>query len=85
MKLIKFGASWCGPCGVMAKRLESFDKCELKEYDVDTYEAEELVDKYKVRNVPTLVLVDDKEEVLHRWTGLTPIEEINAKIDELNK
>ena len=45
VKLLKFGAEWCGPCGVMDKRLENFDKCELIKYSVDDDENEELVDK----------------------------------------
>ena len=37
VKLLKFGAEWCGPCGVMDKRLENFDKCELIKYSVEYF------------------------------------------------
>ena len=35
MRLIKIGAEWCGPCGVMDKRLENFNACDYVKYDVD--------------------------------------------------
>ena len=83
VKLLKFGAEWCGPCGVMDKRLENFDKCELIKYSVDDDENEELVDKYNIRNIPVLIIVNaDTDEELHRWTGLVYMDELNKKIDE---
>ena len=34
-KIIKFGASWCGPFRVLEQKLRDFDKCEVIVYDVD--------------------------------------------------
>jgi hypothetical protein len=67
----------------MNKRLDGFDKCELIKYEVDNEENEELVDKYSIRNIPVLILVDaDEDKELHRWTGLVSVDDINKKIDE---
>lgn len=83
IKLLKFGAEWCGPCNVMNKRLDGFDKCELIKYEVDNEENEGLVDKYSIRNIPVLILVDaDEDKELHRWIGLVSVDDINKKIDE---
>ena len=82
MKLIKIGAEWCGPCKTLDKKLEGFNTCPLEKYDVDTEEAEPIVDKYNVRNVPVLVLVDDeKDEVVKKWVGSATIDEINKEIE----
>jgi thioredoxin 1 len=63
MKLLKFSASWCGPCKMLTKVMESI-KFPYEVVDVDIEGNEELVAKYGVRGVPTLVLLDDKEDVV---------------------
>lgn len=81
MKLYKFEADWCGPCHIMDKQLKMFDKCDVVHYDVEEYE--DLSDEYKVKNIPTMILVDDNGSELFRWSGMTSVNEINKKIDEL--
>lgn len=76
MKLIDFYADWCGPCKVLSKNLDKFKEqhpdIEIKKIDVE--ENEDEVTKYKVRNLPTLVLIDG-DEVIKRHTGLIDLEE----------
>ena len=33
--VIKFGASWCGPCRALEVKLKDFIKCDITRYDVD--------------------------------------------------
>jgi thiol-disulfide isomerase/thioredoxin len=82
MKLIKIGAEWCGPCKTLNKRLENFTACDVVYYDVDNEDEETLniVDKYKVRNIPVLVLVDDNDNELKRWNGLVSLTDIENEI-----
>jgi thioredoxin 1 len=63
MKLLVFSAEWCGPCKMLSKVMESVD-FPYKVTKVDIEGNEELVEKYGVRGVPTLVLLDDKEDVV---------------------
>lgn len=68
MKLLKFKASWCGPCKVLA---QTMDKISFP-YEVETIDIEEdmpIAQKYGVRGVPMLVLIDDNEEVIATGTG----------------
>ena len=84
MRLIKIGASWCGPCNLMDKRLKDFNACDYKSYDVE-YEDDEtvaVIDKYNVRNVPVLVLEGDNGEELAKWVGAVSVDEILKKVDE---
>ena len=82
-KILKFGADWCGPCKTLNQKLENFKDCEVIKYDVDEVE-EELLEKYKIRNIPVTILINENEEEIKRWIGLFNINEITEKIKELN-
>lgn len=82
-KILKFGADWCMPCKVLNKKLEDFTDCEVVKYDVDDVD-EELLEKYRIRNIPVTILVDDNEEEIQRWVGVFDVNEISNKIEEIN-
>lgn len=67
-KVIRFTASWCAPCKALASILEEV-KTDLPIEVVDIDQNKELAIQYRVRSVPTLVLVDDNKE-LKRMTGV---------------
>ena len=68
MKLIKFGASWCMTCKNLESRLNKLDlTIDLFSYDVE--EEVDLTEEWKVRNVPTVILVDDNGHEVKRWVG----------------
>ena len=47
-----------------------------------THEFPEVADKYNVKGLPTILLLNDKEEVLETWHGIVKSEVINSKIKE---
>lgn len=68
-KLIKFYADWCGPCKLMkpvADKIAEENNLKLIEINVD--EQQNVAAKYGVRSIPTLVLLQDGEEIA-RMTG----------------
>ena len=68
MKLIKFGASWCMPCKNLESRLNKLElTIDLFNYDVE--EEVDLTEEWKVRNIPTVILVDDNGREVKRWVG----------------
>jgi len=79
---IDFYANWCGPCKVMAAQVftippvgdyfnEHFINCKL---DCDAAANKEVVKRYKVESLPTLMFLDSKGEVLRTLVGaVTPM------------
>lgn len=76
MKLIKFGAEWCGPCRILDAKLDKFTDCEVIRYSVDDDEVSELLDKYKIRNIPVTILLDDNGETVNKWVGDFDVNEV---------
>ena len=85
-KLYKFGAPWCGQCKVLSDRLKaaSLDNCEITEFDVDEVE-EEMINKFQIRNIPATFLVDENENVIHKWIGVFDVNEISKEIANIEK
>lgn len=76
MKLIDFYADWCSPCKMQGELLQSFDSVEIEPVNVENEENESLCEEYGVKSLPTLVLLDDDNEMIKEWHGLTHPDEI---------
>lgn len=61
--LVKIGTTWCGPCKVVQKNIEDIEKLHSDVYfiDVDAEEADDIVEKYGVRNVPVVLVIKNGE------------------------
>jgi thioredoxin 1 len=85
VKVLKFAASWCGPCRVLKTTLNGFKECEMVEVDVDN-DPEALAPKYGVRAVPTLVIVNSETgEELWRKSGVIAKIELDQAVKTFNK
>ena len=76
-KILYFSAAWCGPCRMLAPRMEKLSgegKINYQKIDVDS--DTELSVKYGVRNIPTLILVDENGEAQGRKVGVLPEQQI---------
>jgi len=61
-KILYFSAAWCGPCKMLGPIMESLSgQINYEKIDVDNNQ--DLSIQYGVRNVPTLVLVENNEAV----------------------
>ena len=74
-KILYYSATWCQPCRMLGPIMESLNgQINYEKVDVDTNT--ELPIKYGIRNVPTLVLVDENGTELKRIVGVKSKEEI---------
>lgn len=77
-RIIKMGAVWCGPCRVLspifhkASNMKEFEGIDFYDLDIDDEENAELVEKYQIRNVPTVLVVDENNEIVRRIVGAVP-------------
>jgi thioredoxin 1 len=77
MKLIKLSASWCGPCKSLSKVISGL-ALEIPMEEIDIDEKPEEAQKYGIRGVPTLVLLDDTGEVLKKKSGMMNSSELQS-------
>ena len=75
MKILKFSASWCGPCKMLTMTIAGIkDEVPYPVEEIDIDENSELAQKFGIRGVPTLVLVDGDTEVRRKVGALTSAE-----------
>jgi thioredoxin 1 len=78
IEVLKFSATWCGPCKVLAHTLEGVEGVT----NIDIEKDQETARKYGIRSVPTLVFLKDGVEV-HRQSGNMPLKMYNQILDEI--
>ena len=75
--ILQVSASFCNPCQ-QAKRYVKSIGAEDKIAYIDVEENEALVSEYKIKNLPTFILLDFDGKEVERFTGFD-----KAKIDRL--
>lgn len=79
IEVLKFSATWCGPCRVLAQTLKDVEGITNIDIDKDR----ETPAKYGIRSVPTMVFLKDGKEV-HRQTGNMQLTMYKQILDEIN-
>jgi len=81
MKLLKFQASWCQPCKTLTGLLSTMQiPCPVEVIDAD--ENKDLLQKYNVRSIPVLILLDENNNEIDRLTGSTTKDKITALLNK---
>lgn len=83
--VIDFWAEWCGPCRMIGPIVEELaaeyaDRVIIGKCDVES--SDDIVAKYRVRNIPTVVFIKDGE-VVDKVVGATTKENLQAKIEAM--
>tara|TARA_B100001093_G_scaffold505325_1_gene562509 strand:- start:1109 stop:1357 length:249 start_codon:yes stop_codon:yes gene_type:complete len=73
-EILYFSAEWCSPCKALSPRMERLsNQINYKKIDVDL--DKELSSEFGIRNIPTLILIQDGEAI-NRLVGLQSEESI---------
>lgn len=83
--ILKFSASWCGPCKALIPTLEKLaieysDKINIYEIDVD--EETELSTMFNIRSVPSMLFIPMNGEP-QMSSGVLPITKIKETIENV--
>jgi thioredoxin 1 len=83
VKILKFSSTWCAPCQAMqpifdrVSKNEMFKDIKFCSYDIDNDdEGVELVEKYNIRNIPSIVIVDGNNNAMKKIIGLVQENEL---------
>lgn len=82
-KILKFSASWCTPCKALSWNIGSLtpeEQAKFEERDVDDPSSKELIIRFGLRSVPTMVLVDDNENVIKIVSGVQTVPKLRELI-----
>lgn len=78
---MKFYSPCCGQCKVVAMEFKK-NPINIPIEDINVVDNPEIAEKYDVISLPTILLLNDKEEVVETWHGIIKSEVINNKIKE---
>lgn len=82
MKVLKFQATWCGPCKSLSGIIDNYYTGDMVIEEVDIDANPTLTAEYGIRGVPTCVLLDDNGVELRRKSGMMMINEFEEFIGE---
>lgn len=81
MKIVKVYSKTCGPCKVLEKNLQ-LAGIEHESVDITSEVGEETINTFNIRTVPTLLLLNDNNELVKKHVGLLSIEELKNFCNE---
>ena len=88
VKVLDFTGKWCSTCIVLDKILKSEVipkyKNKVKFIKIDIEENEDLIKKYEILSVPTLILLKDNKEVWRKSGSITE-DEVIKELDGVVK
>ena len=73
MKYLYFSAPWCGPCKQLAPTMQLVAEANVPVEKILVDANPEATQKYGIRNIPVVLLIDEKGNELERLIGVNPV------------
>lgn len=90
--IIKFSAEWCGPCKTMAPIFEKISQSDdfkdafaFKTLDIEDDDAQDLMVQLSIRSVPTIVALDENNNLLRKLIGLVNEDTLKTFLQDVSK
>ena len=89
LTFVDFFATWCGPCQMMHPAIDKFQRemngrVDVYKVDIDDRDMLEIVHRYNIMSVPTLMFFR-RGEVLWRRSGLIGYRELREAFDTIEQ
>ena len=81
MKILKFSAEWCSPCRMLSTQLSKYNGYDILNYDFLDNKNE--FNQFNVKNIPTLIIVNDENLELDRKTGSITLEQFEEWLKKI--
>lgn len=78
--ILKFYSPTCGPCKAVSKNLEQIEGVEIKSIDVTDSANGELLGKYNIRTVPTVIILGEDGGVQAEFKGVVTADKIKEAL-----
>ena len=80
--VIKMSAPWCIPCQQLKPIFDDVvkDIPDIKVVEIDVEEHPDIASDYKVKSIPTIIIVDEKDNVLAMKSGMMTKEQLKDLI-----
>ena len=75
-KLIYVSAKWCGPCKTFSPIMSEVENSGIPVTKVDADSNSDVLTKFGVRNIPTVIKVDSSGNMLDKFVGVKSKQEV---------
>lgn len=83
MKVIKIYSDTCGPCKVLEKNL-TLAGVPHESINIVSEEAEDIIEKYEIRSVPTLLVFNNDGKLHSKYVGVVGVDYLKSLLNEIN-
>lgn len=84
MKIIKIYSDTCGPCKVLDNNLKAVG-IPYESLNIASAEAEDIIEKYEIRSVPTLLAFNNDGELHSKNVGVVGVDYLKSLFDEISR
>ena len=75
-KLIYISATWCGPCRTFSPIMSKVAESGVPVQKMDADKDQEIVMKYGVRNIPTVLKLDAEGNMIDKFIGVKTAQQV---------